>query len=79
MYNAKEHVRCMMVTGPWRIEGDVHVLSGSRLTDTLNSKANDFLAVTEATVYDIESGKQLFRPPYIAVNRTTISAVFPIE
>lgn len=79
MYNAKEQVRCMMVTAGWRIEGDVHVLSGSRLTDSLNTRANDFLAVTDAAVYDAESGKQLFAPAYMAINRNNISVIFPVE
>lgn len=79
MYNAKEQVRCMLVTNGWRIEGDVHVLSGSRLTDSLNTKANDFLAITNAAVYDVETGKQLYKPRYIAINRNNISAIFPVE
>lgn len=79
VYTSKDKVRCVMVAGTWRIEGDVHVLEGSRLTDSMNSKAKDFIAVTEAQVYDASTGKLLFSPPYVAVNRESIAVIFPIE
>lgn len=79
MYTSKDRVRCVVVAANWRIEGDLHVLAGSRLTDALNSKAKDFLAVTEAKVYDATTGKQLFTPGYLAVNRDAISVIFPVE
>ena len=79
MYTEKEQVRCVMVVRDWRIEGDMHVLSGSRLTDALNSKAKDFLAVTNVKVYDARTGDMLFTPPYIAVNRESIACIFPLE
>lgn len=67
-----------MVAGTWRIEGDVHVLAGSRLTDSMNSKAKDFIAVTNAVIYDATTGRKLFDPEYVAVNRESIVAVFPV-
>lgn len=79
MYTSKDRVRCVIVSGTWRIEGDMHVLAGSRLTDALNSKAKDFIAVTDAVVFDAVSGRELFRPGYLAVNRDAISVVFPLE
>lgn len=79
MYTSKDRVRCVIVSGTWRIEGDVHVLAGSRLTDALNSKAKDFIAVTDSVVFDAVSGRELFRPPYLAVNRDAVSVVFPVE
>ncbi len=79
MYTSKDKVRCVIVSGNWRIEGDLHVLADSRLTDSLNSKAKDFIAVTDALVCDATTGKELFRPPYMAVNRLSIAAVFPLD
>jgi hypothetical protein len=79
MYTSKDKVRCVVVAAGWRIEGDVHVLSGSRLTDSLNSKAKDFIAVTDAEVYDVTSGEVAFRPPYVAVNRESIALIFPVN
>lgn len=79
MYTSKDKVRCVMVVGQWRVEADLHVLSGSRLTDALNSKAKDFIAVTDAKVFEMVSGQQIFAPEYLAVNRDTISVIFPLE
>ncbi|PKQ15429.1 MAG: hypothetical protein CVT67_09410 [Actinobacteria bacterium HGW-Actinobacteria-7] len=78
MYTSKDKVRCVLAVEHWRIEGDVHLLEGSRLTDSMNSKAKDFIAVTDAVVFDAASGRELFRPPYMAVNRTLIAVVFPL-
>lgn len=79
MYTSKDKVRCVFVTGTWRVEGDMHVLAGSRLTDAMNSKAKDFIAITDAAVFDAGSGKELFRSSYLAVNRDAIAVVFPLE
>jgi len=79
VYTSKDKVRCMMVAANWRIEGYVHVLAGSRLTDALNSKAKDFIAVTEAVVSDATTGAELYRPSYVAVNRESMSVVIPLE
>lgn len=79
MYTNKDKVRCFIATSEFRIEGDMHVLSGSRLTDALNSKAKDFLVVTDTSVYDLKSGALLYEPSYLTVNREMISIIFPIE
>ena len=79
MYTPKDKIRCVMVVEGWRIEGDVHVVSGSRLTDALNSRSKDYIAVTDAVVSDVSTGQELYRPAYVAVNRLTVFAVFPLE
>ena len=79
MYTNKDTLRVMIVTDIFRIEGTLHVLAGSRLTDALNSKAKDFLAVTEAKIHSIEEDKLVYSPEYIAVNRDSISCIFPLE
>lgn len=76
---AKSKVRVVVVLDTWRIEGDMHVLQGSRLTDALNSKAKDFLAVTDAVIYEAKSGTLLFQTPYLALNREAISLIFLAE
>ncbi len=78
MYTSKDKVRCVVVASGWRIEGDVHVLSGSRLTDSLNSGSKDFIAVTDARVFDLSGGEPAFTPTYLAVNRRSISLIFPL-
>ncbi len=79
MYTNKDRVRVVIVTNEYRIEGDMHVLVGSRLTDALNSKAKDYFAITDARVFRIGSDTPLYTPSYIAVNRASIGCVFPID
>lgn len=77
MYTEKDRVRVTLVIGRWRVEGDMHVLGGSRLTDALNSKSKDYLALTDAKVFALDTGELLFEPPYLAFNRTEASVIFP--
>lgn len=79
VYTSKDKVRVVVITDRFRIEGEMHVLAGSRLTDALNSKAKDFMAVTSAALYSLDSGQLVYEPSYVAVNRDAIVAIFPAE
>ena len=79
VYTSKDRVKVTIATTIYRIEGEMHVLAGSRLTDALNSKAKDFLAITDAKVYDLTGNQLLFEPSYLAVGRDSISLLFPTE
>ena len=46
VYTNKDRVEVIIATSVYRIEGEMYVLAGSRLTDALNSKAKDFFAIT---------------------------------
>lgn len=79
MHTNKDRVSVVAIVGTWRVEGQMHVLSGSRLTDSLNSRAKDFLALTDAKVFDVVGGKLLMETPYLALNRESISMVLNAE
>lgn len=79
MYTSKDKVRVVVITNHYRLEGDMHVLSGSRLTDSLNSKAKDFLAVTDASIYRVGDDTLLYSAAYLALNREAIDVIFPLE
>jgi hypothetical protein len=79
VYTHKDVVRVVIITLGFRIEGDFHLLAGSRLTDALNSKSKDFFAITNARVYSVGSDDVMYEPSYIAVNRDDISCIFPID
>ncbi len=76
---SKTKVRVVAVVDSWRIEGDMHILSGSRLTDSINTKSKDFIAVTDASIFDASSSALLFETPYLALNRDAISMIFLAE
>lgn len=73
---SKTKVRVVAVVDSWRIEGDLHILSGSRLTDSINTKTKDFLAVTDASIFEAKSGSLLFETAYLALNRDAIVMIF---
>jgi len=62
-----------------QIEGDLHVLAGSRLTDALNSKGKDFFPVTDARICQVGSPDALYNVQYIAVNRDSIDCIMEVE
>ncbi|MBE0476639.1 MAG: hypothetical protein IBX62_06045 [Coriobacteriia bacterium] len=78
MYTEKDKVRVVVITEHYRIEGDMHVLAGSRLTDSLNSKVKEFLAVTDAKLWNARDGELMYETSYIAINRGAIDAIFPV-
>ena len=78
VYTNKDRVRVVIITSVCRIEGDMYVLSGSRLTDALNSKSKDFFAITDAKVFDPKSGELSYEPEYLAVGRDSIVTIFPL-
>lgn len=79
MQTGKDRVRVMAIVGGYRIEGDVHVLVGSRITDALNSKTSDFIALTDARVFRSDDADPLYSPSYLAMNRDAIACIFPLE
>jgi len=79
VYTSKDKTRCVIIAAGWRIEGDMHILAGSRLTDSLNSRSKDFIALTDAVVSDVATGQEIHRPKYLAINRVAIAVIFPLE
>lgn len=79
MYTSKDTVRVMIITKDHRIEGEMYILEGSRLTDALNSKGKDFYAITDAKIWRVADETLLASPSYLAVARDAIAAIFPVE
>ncbi len=75
----KDTIRVMIITKDHRIDGDMHILEGARLSDSLNAKAKDFYAITNAQVHRLEDERLIASPPFIVVAREAISAIFPVE
>jgi hypothetical protein len=79
MYSQKDRLRVLILTHGLQIEGDLHVLAGSRLTDALNSKGKDFFPVTDATITVVGAEEALHRLKYIAVNRDSIDCIMEVD
>ena len=79
MYSQKDRLHVVILIRSLQIEGDLHVLAGSRLTDALNSKGKDFFPVTDATISAVGAEEPLHRVKYIAVNRDSIDCIMEEE
>jgi hypothetical protein len=79
MYSQKDRLHVRILTRGLEVEGDLHVLAGSRLTDALNSKGKDFFPVTDATITVVGAEEPLYRLKYIAVNRDSIDCIMEVE
>lgn len=79
MHTNKDRMAVVAIVDGWRVEGQMHVLADSRLTDALNSRSKDFLALTDAKLYDVATGELRMETPYLALNRTAICMVLNAE
>lgn len=76
--NADEtKTKVTILTASFRIQGHIDLLAGARVTDFM-SEAKDFIAVTDATVWDLgPDGRQLLAAPFINVSRDHVQIVSP--
>lgn len=64
-----------ILTGTYRVKGYIELLPGARLTDYL-AESKDFIAVTDAEVWDLGS-RHVLNAPFINVSRDHIQIVTP--
>ena len=67
--------RVTILTGTYRIKGNIDLLPGARVTDYM-SEAKGFIAVTDAEVWEVV-GRQVFTAPFLNVNRDQIQIITP--
>ena len=80
MHAKKERIRVEIYTNLHRIEADLHIFTGARLTDIMQSReTSSFFALTDVVVYDATGGNELFRGDFIDINRNNIIMVRPLE
>jgi hypothetical protein len=75
MAETGNRTRVVILTGSYRIKGEIQLLPGARITDyMIDSK--DFLAVTAAEVWDLE-GRKILTAPFLNVSRAHVVVVAP--
>jgi hypothetical protein len=79
VYTQKDRLHVVMLVQGLQIEGDLHILAGTRLTDALNSKGKDFFPVTDASISRVGDVEPLYSVKYIAVNRDSIDCIIESE
>lgn len=80
MHAKKEKIRVEIFTNLHRIEADLHVFAGARLTDIMQSReTSSFFALTNVVVFNVVDDNELFRADFIDINRSHIIMVRPLE
>jgi hypothetical protein len=75
---AKSEISVVIFTQRHRIEGKIHAVLGSRLTDFMNANTGQtFLPVTEARVYASSGERPLYTVDLLNVNRNYITVIIP--
>ena len=74
----KDEVATLIQTTANLIHGHIFLRAGLRLKDELNGTAEQFIAVTEAEVYNA-NGQVLVRSDFLTVNKNQIVWVRPDE
>ena len=64
----------VFLTSQYKIKGKIGLMSGVRLTDYMN-ETKDFIAVTEADVFDRSSGEKVYSGLLVNVQRCNIEVV----
>ena len=66
-----------ILTGTYRIRGYIDLLPGARVTDFM-TEAHDFIAVTDAEVWElVPGGRLVISAPFINVSRAHIEIITP--
>jgi len=68
----------VILTDNYKVTGNIGLLSGARLTDFMN-QAKEFIAVTEAQVFERATGEKLLTGGFINVQRSTIEVIMPAD
>ncbi len=75
MDNDQNKTRVTILTGTYRIKGNIDLLPGARVTDYM-AEAKGFIAVTNAEVWEVV-GRQVFTAPFVNVNKDHIHIISP--
>ena len=75
MATDENKTKVTILTGTYRVKGYIDLLPGARVTDYL-VEAKDFIAVTDAEVWELGNRHVLYAP-FINVSRDHIQIVSP--
>ena len=77
MQQDEMRTKVTILTGTYRIRGHIDLLPGARVTDYM-SEAREFIAVTEAEVWElVPGGRLVLSAPFIDVSRSHIEVITP--
>jgi hypothetical protein len=68
----------VFLTDKYKIIGSIHISVNIRLNDFLLS-SSDFIPVTDAVVYDVLDGKELFEVEFISLKKNMINMAMELK
>lgn len=77
MSDPTETTEVMVITPNHRITGRIALVPGARLTDYVR-EPNQFIAITDVTVCDLE-GRKIFTTPFLDLGKHHIEIILPKE
>ncbi len=75
----KESVEAVILTEKLKIVGSVYMFADERVTDFMESSVNQYLAVTDSAIYNIDSEKCIDRTAYLCLKKEHITAIYPVN
>lgn len=77
-YMSKRRVAVLAITVHGKVKGNLYLYGEQRVKDLLNDPAEQFIAITEATITG-NDGSVISEAPFIALNKRHIISVMPTE
>jgi len=68
----KEKVPVKIQTLQNRIEGNIYLLSNTRITDMLNQEGYHFIPITDAKIYSLKAGSLIDEAEFVAINKNQV-------
>ena len=72
---SKERKKVTIYTRNHRIEGEMYLASEARVTDELNVRNREFIAVTNAKIYSLHGDNFIQSVDYVTINKGAIDVV----
>ena len=67
----------IVLTDQFKIEGEVHLIEGERITDFIRTEESTFLPITDATISTLNGGAVLYKTEFLSLNRDKVTLVMP--
>ncbi len=76
--NLQTRTKVAILTASYQVKGYVDLMAGARITDLMNG-AKDFVAVTDAEVYEVGGNlRHVFNVPFLNVCRAHVQIIAPL-
>ena len=67
----------VILTEHYKIEGEIHLIEGERITDFVRTVDSTFLPITNVTLSSVKDGQVIYKTEFLSLNRDTISIIIP--